>query len=214
MRLPALIVLAALMTLVPATAHAAGFSDPFTTLDAQRWAIGDHPLGLGRFDPANVAVADGALALTLPAGTHDGGEVRTQALWGAGTFRARIKAAAAPASLTGFFLYAPPDYASEVDIEIVGTDVMFSTYAGGGQTHTETLPLGFDPTAAFHDYEIELARRSVTFRVDGVALRTWKNGLPKASMALYVNAWFPTWLGGLPPATTTATLVDSVTVAA
>jgi endo-1,3-1,4-beta-glycanase ExoK len=206
--------LTTLLALAPATAaQAAGFSDPFTTLDPQRWAIGDHPLGLGRFDPANVTVADGALALGLPAGTLNGGEVRTNAPWGAGTFRARIKAAAAPSSLTGFFLYAPPDYQSEVDIELVGTTVLLSTYAGGTQTHTETRPLGFDPTAAFHDYEIELARRSVTFRVDGVALRTWKNGLPKAPMALYVNTWFPTWLGGLPSSTTAATLVDSVTIA-
>jgi licheninase len=215
MRRCALIALALLMTLTPATAaQAAGFTDPFTTLDAQRWAIGDHALGLGRFEPANVSVTDSSLALALPAGTLNGGEVRTNALWGAGTFRARMKAAPAPGSLSAFFLYAPPDYASEVDIEIVGSSVMFSTYAGGGQTHTETRPLGFDPTAAFHDYEIELTRKAVTFRVDGVALRTWRNGVPKAPMALYVNAWFPTWLGGLPPAATTATLVDSVTVAA
>lgn len=201
------------MTLAPATvARAAGFSDPFTALDVQRWAIGDHALGLGRFEPANVSVTGGALALTLPAGTLNGGEVRTNALWGSGTFRARMKASPASGSLSAFFLYAPPDYQSEVDIEIVGSSVLFSTYAGGGQTHTETRPLGFDPTAAFHDYEIEFARKSVTFRVDGVALRTWKNGIPKAPMALYVNAWFPTWLGGLPPTVTTSTLVDSVSV--
>jgi licheninase len=112
------------------------------------------------------------------------------------------------------FLYAPPDYQSEVDIEIVGDSVLLSMYAGGGQTHTETRPLGFDPTAAFHDYEIELARKAVSFRVDGVVLRTWKHGVPTAPMALHANAWFPTWLGGLPPPATTATRVDSVTVAA
>lgn len=207
------LLLTAFVTPTPTAAQAAGFSDPFTTLDAQRWAIGDHPLGLGRFEPANVGVAGGALTLTLPAGTLNGGEVRTNALWGAGTFRARMQAAPAAGSLSAFFLYAPPDYQSEVDIEIVGDSVLLSTYAGGGQTHTETRPLGFDPAAAFHDYEIELARKAVTFRVDGIVLRTWKNGLPKAPMALYVNAWFPTWLGGLPPATATATLVDSVTVA-
>ena len=207
------LLLTAFVTLTPTAAQAAGFSDPFTTLDAQRWAIGDHPLGLGRFEPANVGVAGGALTLTLPAGTLNGGEVRTNALWGAGTFRARMQAAPAAGSLSAFFLYAPPDYQSEVDIEIVGDSVLLSTYAGGGQTHTETRPLGFDPAAAFHDYEIELARKAVTFRVDGVVLRTWKNGLPKAPMALYVNAWFPTWLGGLPPAAATATRVDGVTVA-
>jgi licheninase len=214
-RLLMTLALTTLLAVAPAAAaRAAGFTDPFTTLDQQRWTIGDHALGRGRFDPANVFVTDGALALSLPAGTLDGGEVRTAATWGAGTFRARIKAGAAPSSLTGFFLYAPPDYESEVDIEIVGDTVLLSTYAGGAQTHTETRPLGFDPTAAFHDYEIELTRHSVTFRVDGRALRTWKNGIPKAPMALYMNTWFPTWLGGVTSAATVATLVDSVSVAA
>ena len=208
-----LLALTTMLAVAPA-AHAAGFTDPFATLDQQRWTVGDHPLGLGRFDPANVGVTDGALALTLPAGTLDGGEVRTARTWGAGTFRARIKAAAAPSSLTGFFLYSPPDYESEVDIEIVRDTVLLSTYAGGAQTHTETRALGFDPTAAFHDYEIELTRHSVTFRVDGRALRTWKTGVPKAPMALYLNAWFPTWLGGETSAAAVATLVDDVTVSA
>ena len=98
MRRHALIALAvtAVMTLAsPATAQAAGFSDPFTTFDSQRWAVGDHALGLGRFEPANVSVAGGTLALTLSAGTLNGGEVRTDALWTAGRFPARMKAAPA-----------------------------------------------------------------------------------------------------------------------
>jgi licheninase len=207
--------LTALLAVAPtAAARAAGFTDPFATLDTQRWAVGDHQLGLSRLDPENVSVSDGALALRLPAGRLDGAEVRTTATWSTGTFRARLKAAAAPSSLTGFFLYAPPDYASEVDVEIVGGSVMFSTYAGGAQTHTETRPLGFDPTAAYHYYAIELARRSVTFRVDGVALRTWTTGVPKARMALYANAWFPTWLGGVASPVPAATLIDEISVAA
>lgn len=194
-----------------ATAVAAtGFSDPFDGLDAGRWSVGDHTLGRSRLDPANAVVAGGALELRHPAGSLDGAEVRTTALSRTGVYRARIRAAAAPSSLTGFFLYAAPDYASEVDIEILndpaGT-VLLSTYAGGRQTHTETRALGFDPTAAFHDYEIQLDRKAVTFRVDGVALRTWKTGVPTAPMALYVNSWFPAWLAGT-PSPGAATLVD------
>ena len=66
--------------------------------------------------------------------------------------------------------------------------MLLSTYAGGRQTHTETRSLGFDPTAAFHTYEIDLDRKAVTFRVDGAALRTWKNGALTAPMALYLNS--------------------------
>jgi hypothetical protein len=38
---------------------ATGCSDPFDSLDSGRWSIGDHQLGRGRLDPANVAVAGG-----------------------------------------------------------------------------------------------------------------------------------------------------------
>ena len=171
-------------------------------------------LGRGALAPANVTVAAGTLALGLPAGTTDGAEVRSTAAYRSGSFTARIQVARAPTSITGFFLYAPPDYASEVDIEILndpsGT-VLFSTYAGGRQTHTETRALGFDPTAGFHTYEIDLDRKAVTFRVDGVALRTFKNGVPTAPMALYLNSWFPGWLAGA-PSRGAATLVDQVDV--
>jgi beta-glucanase (GH16 family) len=216
--LPLLAVIVSLLA-VP-NAHAApatGFTDDFTTLDPARWVVGDHALGRGRLDPANVSVAGGQLALGLPAGRLDGAEVHTAATFATGTFRARIRVANAPSSLTGFFLYAPPDFASEVDVEILddpsGT-VMFTTYAGGAQTHTETRSLGFDPTAAFHDYEIALDHRSVTFRVDGAALRTWTSGVPRTAMPLFLNAWYPAWLAGTPAAGGAATLVDSVSVSA
>jgi len=210
----AALVVTALFAGAGSAVAATGFSDPFDSLDGGRWSAGDHQLGRSRLDPANVAVAGGALELRHPAGTLDGAEVRTRELFRTGTYRARIRAAAAPSSLTGFFLYAPPDYASEVDIEILndasGT-VLLSSYAGGRQTHTETRALGFDPTAAFHTYEIDLDRKAVTFRVDGVALRTWKNGVPTTPMALYANSWFPAWLAGT-PSPGAATLIDRIDV--
>jgi len=210
----AALVVTALVASAGSAVAAVGFGDPFDSLDGGRWSAGDHQLGRSRLDPANVAVTGGALELRHPAGSLDGAELRSNVLYRTGTYRARIRVAAAPTSLTGFFLYAPPDYASEVDIEILndpsGT-VLLSTYAGGRQTHTETRSLGFDPTAAFHTYEIDLDRKAVTFRVDGVALRSWKNGVPTAPMALYLNSWFPAWLAGA-PSPGAATLVDRVDV--
>ncbi len=216
-RVLALLVAVVSLLVVP-SAHAApvtGFTDEFTTLDASRWVVGAHPLGRGVLDPANASVTGGALSLGLPAGRLDGAEVHTKATYATGTFSARIRVADAPSSLTGFFLYAPPDYASEVDIEILDDPsgiVMFTTYAGGAQTHAVTSSLGFDPTAAFHDYEIALDRKAVTFSVDGVALRTWTSGVPRAAMPLYLNAWYPAWLAGTPSASGAATLVDRVAV--
>jgi endo-1,3-1,4-beta-glycanase ExoK len=102
----------------PARSATPGFTDEFAAFDASRWSAMAHPLGRSRLDPRNVAVADARLALTLPAGTTDGAEIRTGSAYRAGTFSARIRAARAPSSITGLFLYAPPDYASEIDIEI------------------------------------------------------------------------------------------------
>ncbi|WP_028063740.1 glycoside hydrolase family 16 protein [Solirubrobacter soli] len=200
------------MLVVPGAAQAA-FTDPFDTLDAQRWAVGEHQLGRSTLTAANVTVANGALGLALPGGTTDGGEIRSTATFASGTATARLQAPNAPSSITGFFLYAPPDYASEIDIELYNDPrglVMFTTYAGGRQTHTETRSLGFDPTTALHDYEIAWGKGKVTFRVDGVALRTWSTGVPKAPMNLFANAWFPAWLDGLAPVDSRTALFDEI----
>ncbi|MEY2533346.1 MAG: hypothetical protein QOF29_1256, partial [bacterium] len=59
--------------------------------------------------------------------------------------------------------------------------VLLTTYADGAQTHHEARRLGFDPTAAPHE-----------------------------PMNLYVNAWFPRWLGGVAPGQTRAMAVHGV----
>lgn len=171
----------------------------------------DHQLGRSHINPANVVQRNTTFRLNLPAKTVEGAEIRSALQYRSGVVRSRIRVANAPSSLTGFFLYAAPDYASEIDIEIMndrtGT-VLFSTYAGGSQTNTETRRLGFDPTAAAHSYEIAWGAGQVRFTVDGVTLRTWTSGVPTAPMNLYANAWFPAWLDGLAPAGTRATVID------
>ena len=212
-----LLVLVALTVLIlPSTADAAparAFSDGFASLDAARWTPGEHQLGRSALTAGNVVVRGGALELALPAGTTDGGEVRSTPTFTDGVVTARLQVANAPSSITGFFLYAPPDYASEIDIEVFndpsGT-VLLSTYAGGRQTHTETRALGFDPTAAPHDYEIAWGNGRAAFSVDGVVLRTWTTGVPKLPMNLYANAWFPSWLDGIAPAGRRATVIDRI----
>jgi beta-glucanase (GH16 family) len=108
----------------------------------------------------------------------------------------------APSSITGFFLYEPPDFESEIDIEIFNDPsgkILFTTYAGGEQTHTETKELPFDPTKDFHDYALFYDRDSITFYVDGEPIQEYEGGLPERRMKLYVNSWFPKWLDGEKP---------------
>jgi beta-glucanase (GH16 family) len=85
---------------------------------------------------------------------------------------------------------------------------MFTTYAGGRQTHIETFTLPFDPTADFHEYRIGYAPDSVSFYADGQLMKTWTDGLPRTSMHLMLNTWFPTWLDGRRPKKSLHTYVD------
>jgi beta-glucanase (GH16 family) len=178
------------------------YRDDFASLDVHRWYKSSRPFGFGVIDPANVGVSGGMLGIRLPGGTLNGGEVRSLSLTRYGSYRVSLKVANAPSSLTAFFLYKKPDFAQELDIEIFNDPsgrVWFSTYSGGRVTTVEGQ-LGFDPTAAFHQYAIEYDQGSVRFVVDGIERQRFTSGVPNASMYLYLNAWFPSWLTGTRPA--------------
>lgn len=176
------------------------FSDEFGAFDAARWSKGDHQLGRSHLDPGNASVSGGNLRIKLPRRSLEGAEIVSKDLYGYGSFSARIRVPHAPTSITGFFLYCPPDYASEIDVEIHNDSsrraVIHGVYSGGSQTHVETAQLPFDPTDGFHEYRFDYAPGSVSFYADGRLMRTWTDGIPDASMHLLVNAWYPTWLEG------------------
>jgi beta-glucanase (GH16 family) len=209
----ATLVLGAVAVSVASAARTDDFRDDFATLDTRQWVEITRPFGHGAVDAANVGVSDEMLQITHPAGRLDGGELRSVSLYRFGAFRARMKVANAPSSLTAFFLYKAPDYQSEIDIEIFNDStrrVMFTTYSGGAQTNTITKLLPFDATADYHVYAIEHATGSARFLVDGVVMQSWSKGITKSAMYVYVNAWFPSWLGGERPATDRVTSVDWV----
>ncbi len=119
-----------------ASAGALNFTDGFDSFDESRWTKGDHNLGRSYLDPNNIGVSNGNLEIKLPARTLEGGEIVSDDLYGYGSYAARIKVPNAPSSITGFFLYEPPDHASEIDIEIYNDSsrkIIFSTYAGGAR---------------------------------------------------------------------------------
>jgi endo-1,3-1,4-beta-glycanase ExoK len=211
-----LVVIGFVQTVLFAGLAAAGvldFTDNFDSFDETRWTKGDHKLGRSYLDPDNVSVSDGNLQIRLPKRSLEGGEILSDNLYGYGSYSARMKLPDAPSSITGFFLYKSPDYESEIDIELYNDSsgrIMFTTYAGGARTHTGTLPLGFDPTAGFHEYAFSYDQSSITFYVDGQPKKTWNNGLPTTSMHLMVNAWFPSWLDGRKLRTDKILLVDRI----
>lgn len=195
------------------------FSDDFTYFDTARWSEGNHMLGRSYLDPANVSVDGQNLRIMLPARSLEGGEILTNGLHGYGTYSVRMRVPNAPSSITGFFLYKAPDYESEIDIEVFNDStrrIMFTTYAGGAQTHTITRTLPFDPTTGFHEYSFDYARdplsgaASVTFYADGREMMSWDTGVPRTSMHLMLNSWFPRWLDGRRPKKNVHTYVDRI----
>lgn len=191
----------------------AGLEENFTSLDGNRWKEPSKKLGRGSLRSGNVRTESGRLTLKIPAGTHDGGEIESRKLYQYGNYRARIKVADAPSSITGFFLYSPPDFENEIDVEIYNDHsrrILFTAYSGGEQTNTVTKKLPFDPTADFHEYRFDLAPNAADFYVDGVRLQTFRDGLPDDPMKLFMNSWFPTWLPGEKPKRDRYTYVDWV----
>lgn len=190
------------------------FSDDFDAFDTDRWDKGNHALGRSQLQPQNVSVANGDLRINLPARTLDGGEIRSTALYGHGSYAARMKVPHAPSSITGFFLYGPPDYTSEIDIEIYNDSsrkmAFYSSYAGGAQTHTETMQLPFDPTKGFHEYRFDYSQTSLSFYADGQLMKEWNDGLPSDGMRIYANAWYPNWLEGRKSRKDRTVLIDNI----
>lgn len=196
-----------------AKAGALDFQDGFNTFDTTRWSKEGHYLGRSYLSPANSSVANGNLRLKLPARTLNGAEIFSKNFYMYGSYSARMKLPNAPSSITGFFLYSPPDYDAEIDIELYNDSsrrIMFTTYADGRRTHTRTALLPFDPTAGFHQYRFDYSPLYMRFYVDGVLMQQWTDGITMSPMRLYANAWFPTWLEGRRPKQDRYVLVDSI----
>lgn len=188
-----------------------GLREGFASLDGELWETPSKDLGRGSLVPQNVRVRDGRLVIELPSGTLDGGELESRDLYHYGSYRARIKVADAPSSITGFFLYKEPDFENELDVEIYNDPtgrILFTTYAGGRQTNTVTRKLPFDPTAEFHEYRFDLRPGRAELYVDGQLLHTFHEGLPAEPMRLLVNSWYPDWLTGKEPEANRYTYVD------
>lgn len=189
------------------------FRDDFDAFDESRWHKSDHRLGRSDLRPDHVRVGSSKLRIKLPADTLEGGEIASRDLYGYGTYTVRMRVPNAPSSITAFFLYEPPDFEREIDIEIYNDSsrrAILTTYSGGSLTNMTTVKLPFDPRKGFHTYRIEYRPKAVRYYADGVRLKHFNTGLPADPMRVLVNAWFPTWLSGKAPAEDKYAIVDWV----
>lgn len=186
--------------------------DNFDTLDKEVWALSDKTLGRSSLSSTNVAVQDGYLNIRIPANTLAGGELVKQEAVSYGRYEIRMKLPEAPSSITGFFLYAPPDYFYEIDIEIHNTregKLLLTSYADGAVQNEYVGMLGFDPTADFHTYRFDYSAAGLSFYVDNQFMLEWQEGFPVGQpMQLMVNTWYPNWLAGTPVPADQVLLVD------
>jgi beta-glucanase (GH16 family) len=177
--------------------------DDLTSFEPARWQVMDHVLGRGRVAAGNVVAAPGTVDIRLPAGTFDGGELRSVQRLTHGVVEGRLRAAAAPGSITALFLYEGRARRNdEVDIELLGgtRTVLFTVWQEDVEVFNRSVTLDFDPSQGFHDYRISWFPDRVEWRVDGKLMMTATGITLGTDLYLYVNAWWPTWLQGGPAA--------------
>jgi hypothetical protein len=187
----------------------------FRGSDPAAWRVSVHPLGRGAFQAANVTFGPQGLALALPAGTLDGGEVQATELRGDGTYGARMRTSSAPGSLSAFFLYLhdhATDSSDELDFEIPAGEphrAILTVWRAGTRTPADqrTVSLDFDPAAALHEYTFLREGGEVRFEIDGrEVFRSAK--APTADLRPIFNAWYPTWLEPSVPTAAGEMVVD------
>lgn len=176
------------------------------------------------FSPANVALENGELVLTLtqtlnPDGTvtNSGGEVSTLREFSYGTFEWVARMASAngvPTSgnISAVFLYkvdSASGYATEIDMEQRGdhpASIDLTTWSrhllSARETNAVPLAAQFD---GYHTYTFTWQPSAVTFRIDGVVVQQFYREIGAIQpVPAYINLWgtnSPDWGGYATPGT-------------
>ncbi len=183
----------------PAQIRIFRYIDNFDNLDSSLWEKGTNKLGLSQLNPKNIKVDNSILTFKMPANTTEGAEIRSRKTLSYGSYEVNMKLPNLPASITGFFLYQPPDLYHEIDIEIYNRPdgkIMFTLYSQGRKSKEVQMILPFDPTADFHCYRFDFLAEELSFYVDDILLQKWTEGFSTRPMKLMLNSWFPDWLDG------------------
>lgn len=169
------------------------------------------PSNLALFTPENVRVEEGGtldLLLTqdpTPVREYAAGAIASEQQYLYGSFAAALQPSRVSGLITGLFLHRNSPR-QEIDIEFLGKDttkmlvnVFYNPGPEGtkleyGYRGTPTLiDLGFDASAAPHNYEIEWLPDAIIWRVDGRVVyerRVWgPTPIPDQPLEFNINLW-------------------------
>ena len=150
---------------------------------------------------SNAYVKDGLLSLVIDKETqggktpYSGGEFRTNDFYSYGYYETSMKAIKNDGTVSSFFTYTGPSDNNpwdEIDVEVLGKDttkVQFNYYTNGQGGHEFMYDLGFDASQGFHKFGFDWQPDHITWYVDGKAVYTAYQDIPKTPGKIMMNAW-------------------------
>ena len=162
------------------------------------WENGD-PFDCGWYE-SNTSLANNMLSLTIDRDytgkyNYSGAEYRTADHYHYGYYETSMQAIKNDGVVSSFFTYTGPSEDNpwdEIDIEILGKDttkVQLNYYTSGVGNHEFMYDLGFDASEGFHTYGFDWQPDHITWYVDGKAVYTAYNNIPKTPGRIMMNAW-------------------------
>lgn len=158
----------------------------------------------------------------LPGAPFRGGSLQSTVEFPYGRWEARLKPSSVPGVNNSFFTKDWDDLADPVNKhnargKKVEIDTEFLTYTfrpGGGKVHLavhlpndenhfmEDLELGFNPSADFHVWGMDILPDRIRWRVDGRTIKTYlydRKGLVDPNYEMFFNSWTKkNWIHGPP----------------
>ncbi|KAF8893411.1 concanavalin A-like lectin/glucanase [Infundibulicybe gibba] len=197
-------------------------------LAISNYPVNDQPVPHS-FVPENVALGAGTLNMKVNGWSGNGAiksaEIITQDRFRYASVRTILKSSPTKGIVEGNFMYASDN--QEVDYEILtattlqaSPDVPAGIWATNqattpGQPSTyQTLPFGFTPSQAFHEYRIDWFSDSTEFFIDGNHKTTLTSNVPTSDGYWIWNSWSngdPNWSNG-PPKADAITQIRSILI--
>lgn len=148
----------------------------------------------------NTSLENGMLSLTIDKDhsgkyNYSGAEYRTSEHYGYGYYETSMQAIKNDGVVSSFFTYTGPSEDNpwdEIDIEILGKDttkVQLNYYTDGVGNHEVMYDLGFDAPEGFHSYGFEWQPDHITWYIDGKAVYTAYDNIPKTPGRIMMNTW-------------------------